>query len=139
MCVRESFSEHADTLILATDIDTTVLARASSGLYRHDQVSGVSPARLNRFFEKTKDGRDTSYCVKKCLSEIVKFGRLNFSGPSVAHLTGVSDIIFCRKCDDLFQSANAVETGRTIRHTHQSRWLFDHWSLGITARRIGYL
>ena len=95
MCVRESFSEHADTLILATDIDTTVLARASSGIYRHDQVSGVSPTRLNRFFEKTKDGRDTSYCVKKCLSEIVKFGRLNFSDRQWP-ISQRFDIIFCR-------------------------------------------
>ncbi len=74
MCIRESFAEHADTLILATDIDTTVLARAKAGNYRSDQVTGVSPTRLSRFFDRTSTGRESIYSVKKSLRDIIKFG-----------------------------------------------------------------
>lgn len=95
MCVRESFSDDVDALILATDIDTAVLARAKAGVYGTEQLSGVSNARLNRFFERTSKGSKANYAVKQSLRDIVKFGRLNFNDKSWP-MSNRFDVIFCR-------------------------------------------
>ncbi len=95
MCIRESFAEHADTLILATDIDTTILEKATQGVYTEDQISGVSSPRLNRFFNRIKVRGQTTYSVKPTLREIVRIGRLNFNDKQWP-ITNGFDVIFCR-------------------------------------------
>jgi len=52
MTLLESLPGHraADAQILATDIDSNVLAKAAGGVYAKDRVSGLAAARLRRWF-----------------------------------------------------------------------------------------
>jgi chemotaxis protein methyltransferase CheR len=55
MLARE-IAPNTPVSILATDLDETILSRARKGVYTEQQMAGVSPARLTRFFRKA--GKD---------------------------------------------------------------------------------
>ncbi len=83
---------HSDALILATDIDTDVLAAAERGLYQADAVAKLDETRLRRLgVTPAGDGRVS---VSADLKAMLRFRQLNilhdwpFSGPFQA--------IFCR-------------------------------------------
>lgn len=79
-----------DFRILATDIDTNVLARAASGIYPESEAAGLAPQRA-RQLELLGDGRVQ---VPTPAREIVAFKALNLieSWP----MKGPFDAIFCR-------------------------------------------
>ena len=52
-----------DIKILATDLDSDILARAQRGCYNAERVKGLGPKRLGQFFEQTRDGAETVYQV----------------------------------------------------------------------------
>ena len=54
MLVKEA-GAGADTRILATDLDETILAQARASVYSDIQMVGVSPKRKSRFFESSDD------------------------------------------------------------------------------------
>jgi chemotaxis protein methyltransferase CheR len=76
--------------ILATDIDSTILSRASAGgPYCDADVRNVDPLTLSRFFEK----RDGEFWISKDITKRVTFRKHNLlSDPSE---TGF-DLIVCR-------------------------------------------
>ena len=55
MLTRE-IAPHASVYILATDLDETTLAGARKAVYAENQMAGVSPARMTRFFHKVHGG-----------------------------------------------------------------------------------
>jgi chemotaxis protein methyltransferase CheR len=79
-----------DFKILATDIDTSVIAKAATATYPEGELNGLSPERA-RLFERTGDGRIR---IPKPVAEIVSFKQLNLmaSWP----MKGPFDAIFCR-------------------------------------------
>jgi chemotaxis protein methyltransferase CheR len=81
--------------IVATDIDTQVLARAEAGVYTMDQVKGLSEARLHRFFLKGTGQHAGHVKVRPELRAMLKFSRLNLTDPQWP-LQGQFDAIFCR-------------------------------------------
>lgn len=83
-----------DARILATDIDTDVLAIAKSGVYRAERVHGVSPERLRRWFQRGSGENAGNVRVIPALRESVAFRHLNLLDPWPMH--GPFDIIFCR-------------------------------------------
>src|SRR6202012_931015 len=52
MTLVEALGDHAarHASVLATDLDTQVLAKGQAGVYAYDQVKHLSPERLKRFF-----------------------------------------------------------------------------------------
>jgi chemotaxis protein methyltransferase CheR len=81
--------------ILATDIDTQVLAKATAGVYSTDQVAKLSPERLKRFFLKGSGQRAGLVKVKPELASTIRFESLNL----LANNWGIHekfDAIFCR-------------------------------------------
>jgi chemotaxis protein methyltransferase CheR len=69
--------------ILATDIDSQVLATAREGVYPEEHLHDVPPELAQRFFESAFDDpvRGKSYRVMREARSIVSFARLNLMGP----------------------------------------------------------
>lgn len=83
-----------DIRILATDLDTNVLATAASGVYPQERVSGLSPARIKRWFVKGRGANAGFVCVRPELKNMIRFRQLNLIRPWPVH--GPFDLIFCR-------------------------------------------
>ena len=81
--------------IIATDIDTNVLATASEGMYGVERVEKMSPERLKRFFLRGKGRHEGMVRVRPELRQLVTFRQLNLLSDSWA-LSGQFDAIFCR-------------------------------------------
>jgi two-component system, chemotaxis family, CheB/CheR fusion protein len=69
--VQAQFKKVIKVEIFATDIDSKAIAEARSGIYSEETVTGVSAARLERFFNKVPGSKN--YQVKKILREFVIF------------------------------------------------------------------
>jgi len=79
-----------DFRILATDIDTAVIAKAARGVYPESELAGLSAERA-RPFERQGDG---TVRVPAAVRELIAFKPLNLIGPWP--MRGPFDAIFCR-------------------------------------------
>ena len=94
MVVDETLGAHARADIIASDIDTTVLATAERGVY--DAASrGLSPARLQRHFLRGKGVNEGHIRVRPALARRVGLRVLNLVD-SNWDLGGPFHIVFCR-------------------------------------------
>lgn len=81
--------------ILASDIDTAVLAQGEAGVYRKDRVDRLSPERLSRYFSRMGGAQDGSFAVRPELRRLLSFRRINLLD-SMWSVQGGLDAIFCR-------------------------------------------
>jgi len=94
-------SEYAEThpgfrfRILATDISTTVLAKADRGVYTGDVVAPVPAALKRKYFLRSRDRGSETVRVAPELRRLVEFRRLNFMDADYG-LQEKVDAIFCR-------------------------------------------
>jgi chemotaxis protein methyltransferase CheR len=81
--------------ILASDIDTNVLATAQRGVYPMERVERLSAERLQRFFLKGS-GAQVGYArVRPELQRLITFTRINLLDPRWPVRESL-DVIFCR-------------------------------------------
>lgn len=80
--------------IIASDIDTSVLAQAEKGIYRPDRLDRLQAMHLSRYFVPSS-GNDGSYTVRAELRQLVSFRRINLLSPAWP-AQGPFDAIFCR-------------------------------------------
>lgn len=81
--------------ILATDIDTNVLAKAEAGVYPMERVEKLSPDLVKRFFLKGT-GEQAGYVrVRPELRAMITFRQVNLLSPDWP-VRGPLDAIFCR-------------------------------------------
>jgi chemotaxis protein methyltransferase CheR len=78
--------------IIASDLDSHVLATARVGRYKADAVSKLSPQRIEKFFTPTDEGH---FLVRPELQRMIEFKRINLLDASYP-LRGQLDGIFCR-------------------------------------------
>ncbi|EJL80327.1 methylase of chemotaxis methyl-accepting protein [Polaromonas sp. CF318] len=97
MTLIEALGERAASAasVMATDIDTQVLAKAQAGIFTMEQVSKLSPARLKRFFLKGAGAQAGKVRIRPEVAAMVKFGQLNLLDAKWA-LREPFDAIFCR-------------------------------------------
>ncbi len=88
-------SRAAGASVLATDIDTQVLAKGAAGVFTLEQVSKLSPERLKRFFLKGTGSQAGKARIRPEVAALVKFEQLNLLDTKWA-LKGSFDAIFCR-------------------------------------------
>jgi len=92
-----------DFKILATDIDTSVIAKAATGLYPEGELNGLSPERV-RLFERSGDGRVR---IPPAVASLVSFKPLNLM--TQWPMKGPFDAIFCRNVAIYFDKATQGE------------------------------
>ena len=80
--------------IVATDLDTGVLAKAREGIYSAERISGVAAERIKRFFLKGKGAREGTVRVRSEVRALVEFQQLNLRTDGW-RLDGPFDAIFC--------------------------------------------
>ncbi len=81
--------------IIATDIDTNVLATAAKGVYPYERVSKLSEHRRKEFFLKGTGKHEGVVKVRKELQSLITFRQLNLLDDHYA-LGEPFDAIFCR-------------------------------------------
>ncbi len=91
-----------DCKILATDIDSNVVARASAGVYAPRELAGVA-AEHRRWFRSTGHGDPPAMQISTELQETIYFRVLNLMEPWP--MRGPLDVIFCRNVIIYFAAA----------------------------------
>ncbi|MFO0775883.1 MAG: protein-glutamate O-methyltransferase [Nitrospiraceae bacterium] len=81
--------------ILATDISTRVLAKASAGIYDEDRVRDMAPDLVSRHFLRGKGEQAGLIRVKPHLAQMIQFRRLNLMDDQFP-IKQPLDLIFCR-------------------------------------------
>jgi chemotaxis protein methyltransferase CheR len=82
-----------DARILATDLDTTMVARGKAGVYPASAIADLPGGYRGRFFGKAPGAGD-SFQVAGGLKDLIAFKQLNLLGPWP--MRGPFDAIFCR-------------------------------------------
>ncbi len=94
MVVRENVPKDWDVKILATDLDTNMVNKASLGIYDEKRVSGIDKKRLKRWIRRGRGNNSGMIRMSDELRGIITFNQLNLmhSWP----FRGPFDFIFCR-------------------------------------------
>ena len=117
-----SFNER-DIRILATDIDTDVLARAENGIYTLAQAKHIPESLLHRYFLKGQGAHEGEVMAKPALKALIHFHRLNLQDEPWPMQT-LFDVILCRNVLIYFDKA-----------TQQNLFL----RMGSALKKNGYL
>lgn len=90
--------------IIATDIDTNVLACASAGVYPMEKLEKLSTERLRKFFQRGKGAQSGYGRIRPELRKLITFEQLNLLS-SHWPVSGPFDAIFCRNVMIYFDKA----------------------------------
>jgi len=97
-----------DVKILATDLDSNVVATAKSGIYPYERVANLPKATITRWFNKGHGELEGKVKVKADLQSLITFKQLNLM--QAWPMQGLFDIIFCRNVVIYFNK----ETQKTL-------------------------
>lgn len=102
--MRETLAQLAgwDIKLLATDIDSKVVATATEGVYASDRFKGVAPERVRSWFRDVA-GRPGLLAASDELKSLITFKQLNLLDPWP--VKGPFDVIFCRNVVIYFDKA----------------------------------
>lgn len=93
---------HRDVKVLATDIDSAVLAKARQGQYRRDALKEVTDTDVLKYAHAVADQPD-DVCMDPRLKKLIQFNRLNLLGNWP--MQGKFDLVFCRNVVIYFDKA----------------------------------
>ncbi|MCI4663436.1 MAG: protein-glutamate O-methyltransferase [Neomegalonema sp.] len=141
MTVRESDAAQAkDLKILATDLDTNILARASAGVYAQDRVTAIPEKMLRASTKQVGDKFEFTSEVKRMITfrQLNLLTRWPFSGPF--------DVIFCRnvliyfdadtKREVVNRMAQMLRPNGTLYLGHSESLLGEHALLSSEGKTI---
>ncbi len=100
--------EKWDAKILATDLDTNVVAHGRRGVYAKERVEGLPDAVVREYFQPVQQGNSLAYEVHDEIKSYITFNHLNLLGPWP--MKNSFDIIFCRNVVIYFSK----DTQRTL-------------------------
>jgi chemotaxis protein methyltransferase CheR len=96
MVLREAQRELAgwDVKLLATDLDSAVLATGAAGVYAAARFQNMDARRVGRFFDKGTGLQAGNFRAREDLRSLITFKQLNLMNPWPVR--GPFDAIFCR-------------------------------------------
>jgi chemotaxis protein methyltransferase CheR len=80
--------------ILASDLDTDMIARAAAGRYRAADANGISDELGARYTESVPTAGGPEICMRDAIRQMIVFKQLNLMGDWP--MRGPFDAIFCR-------------------------------------------
>ncbi|AYC19622.1 Chemotaxis protein methyltransferase [Dickeya dianthicola] len=96
MTLAEVYGDRAGSCqIVASDIDTQVLEKASAGIYRQEDLRSLSPQQMQRFFLRGTGPHSGLVRVRPDLANMIHFQQVNLLAPEWS-LPAPFDAIFCR-------------------------------------------
>ena len=104
-----------DIKILATDIDTSVLERASEGIYNWEHVKDIDTRILKKYFLRGKDENEGLFKIKGNIKKMVTFRRLNLHDERYP-MKKIFDLIFCRNVIIYFDKESQKNLFNKIHH-----------------------
>jgi chemotaxis protein methyltransferase CheR len=108
-----------DARILATDLDTSMIARAEAGHYPDDALEEVPSGIRQSFFAPSGKGATVSDQIRK----MIVFKQLNLLGPWP--MKGPFDAIFCRNVMIYFDNpTKATLVSRYAEMLRPGGWLY---------------
>ncbi|MCP8882692.1 protein-glutamate O-methyltransferase [Devosia sp. XJ19-1] len=121
-----------DFKILATDIDTAVIAKAAGGVYPENELSGLSAERARPF-----ERGEGTIRIPAAVRELVSFKPLNLIGPWP--MKGPFDAIFCRNVAIYFDKPTQGEVfGRFAKMMAPEGFLYIGHSENLGAGGDGF-
>jgi len=112
-----------DVKILATDLDTNVLAKAESGIYSLDRINGLAESRQKRWFRRGTGNHNGSVKVSDEIKSLISFKKLNLMNEWP--MKGPFDVIFCRNVVIYFDKpTQRVLFQRYAELLSENRYLF---------------
>ncbi|BBV65484.1 MULTISPECIES: protein-glutamate O-methyltransferase CheR [Kluyvera] len=94
--------------VFASDIDTEVLEKAQSGIYRMDELKTLSQQQLQRYFMRGTGPHSGLVRVRSELANYVDFSTLNLLNAHY-NIPGPFDAIFCRNVMIYFDKTTQQE------------------------------
>jgi chemotaxis protein methyltransferase CheR len=95
IAAQEALGEHSRFSLVASDIDSKVLAAAAEGVYRADGLKNLTDAQLKRFFLRGKARNQGFVRVKPELQRLVEFMMVNLVRDDWPFKSPF-DVVFCR-------------------------------------------
>jgi chemotaxis protein methyltransferase CheR len=124
-----------DIKLLATDIDSKVVATATEGVYAAERFKGVPKDRIKYWFEPVP-GRPGFSAASAALKSLITFKQLNLLDPWP--MKGPFDVIFCRNVVIYFDKpTQRALFDRMAKLQEPGGWLFVGHSenlLNVTRR-----
>jgi chemotaxis protein methyltransferase CheR len=139
--LMETLGAKASTAsVVATDIDTQVLARAQAGVFTLEQVAKLSPERLKRFFLRGSGVHEGKVRVRPELAAMVTFSQLNLLDTAYAFKEPF-DAIFCRNVMIYFDKPTQAQVLQRFEPVLRSDGLLfaghsENFSLSSQAFRL---
>ena len=97
-----------DVKLLATDLDTEVLAHASRGVYAPDRVAPVPKNLLTKYFDRVTDNGRPAYRTRQNLRQLITFRKFNLMSENFPFKVQL-DFIFCRNVMIYFNMEDKVK------------------------------
>lgn len=102
-----------DVRILASDLDTNVLARASRGIYDKESIAHLPLETTRNYFLRGKGAASATVKVKPQVRALIDFRRINLIEPHWP-VDDLFDVIFCRNLLIYFERATQDELVRRL-------------------------
>jgi chemotaxis protein methyltransferase CheR len=100
-------ADRYDIQILASDIDSAILAAASAGVYSERSLQRLSPELIRKYFTRQKD---REYRISEKLRGSIDFFQGNVMDPMFMRKFRDIDVIFCRNMLIYFDDKSRRET-----------------------------